>query len=77
MYVYGILSTICSTTDGDDYIATNFTFVIEEGEMRGCHPINTVPDGRVEYAESLRVSLDSTLEDASGNATVVIIDKDG
>ncbi len=76
MHVYGILSTICSTTDGDDYIATN-TFVIEEGEMRGCHPISTVPDGRVEYAESLRVSLNSTLEDASGNATVVIIDNDG
>ncbi len=51
--------------------------MIEEGEMRGCHPISTVPDGRVEYAESLRVSLDSTFEDASGNATVVIIDNDG
>ncbi len=61
---------------GSDYNQlTDFT--IPMGEPSACRSLTAIADGVVEDIESLLVSIDSDVEDASGNATVVIIDADG
>ncbi len=61
---------------GSDYNQL-IDFTIPMGASSACRSLTAVADGVVEDTETLLVSIDSDVEDASGNATVVIIDVDG